>query len=168
MNKILILFISILAISCSSNSIHSSSDNTNQHLDKFQLSEIHTTSVGKRILDTSKSMIEDREIIVGGCWNYVNKVYERAGFLPKDRVTVFKSKFKGPYIDADLIEPGDWLYYVNHSYSDVEHSGIFIGWTNKEKREALMVSYPGENRRQPASYKTYNLDNIYNVIRAKD
>ena len=130
--------------------------------------EKNTTDVGKKIIETSKTMIDDNEIIVGGCWNYIDSVFSRAGYTPKKRVTVYKSKYKGPYLKEDLIQPGDWLYYVNHSYGRSEHSGIFIGWVDKSKKEALMVSYPGEKRREPASFKTYNLKNIYNVIRAQD
>lgn len=130
--------------------------------------EDNSSDVGRKIIETSKTMINKNEIIVGGCWNYIDKVFTRAGYAPKKRVTVFKSKYKGPYLDEDLVKPGDWLYYVNHSYGGSEHSGIFISWIDKEKKEALMVSYPGEKRRQPASFKTYNLENIYNVIRAQD
>lgn len=153
MIKILtILFILFGVISCSS----------------ISKNEFNATNAGKKILEISQSMIDKKEIIVGGCWDYINKVYERAGYSVDQRRTVFKSKFQGPYLSADLIEPGDWLYFVNHSFSDTEHSAIFVAWTDKERREALMVSYVGGKQKKPGLYKKFILDNIYNIIRARD
>lgn len=63
----------------------------------------------------------------------------------------------GPYAPAELLEPGDWLYYVNHSYNDIEHSGVFIGWTDYEQRQGLILSYAGEGRGEPGRYKVYDL-----------
>lgn len=113
-------------------------------------------------------MIEKQEIIVGGCWNYINSVFLRAGFGDKQRETIFKSKLQGPYLQDDIIEAGDWLYFVNHTYHDTEHSAIFVAWTNKDKKEALMVNYVGEKKKKPAFYKKFVLDKVYNLIRARD
>jgi len=123
---------------------------------------------GRKIIDASRSMISNQEIIPGACWNYINNVYNRAGYPANQRVIIFKSKLRGPYIKVDQIEAGDWLYFVNHSYGDIEHSAIFVAWTDEEKKIALMVSYVGGNQKRPAIYKKYNLSNIYNVIRAHD
>lgn len=156
-------------ISCASVSKDRKASDKNYNIeDILNQAEANTTDSGRRILETSRSMISDQEIIVGGCWNYINKVYDRAGYSSKQRLTVFKSKFKGPYVKADRLVPGDWLYFVNHSYSGSEHSAIFVDWTDEEKKMALMVSYEGENRKKPAMYKEYNLSNIYNIIRAND
>lgn len=130
--------------------------------------EANSSFGGRRILEASRSMISNQEIVVGGCWDYINTVYDRAGYSSNQRVTTFKSKFKGPYVKEDPIKPGDWLYFVNHSYSGTEHSAIFVVWTDEEKKEALMVSYVGGNQKKPAIYKKYNLNNIYNIIRAND
>lgn len=166
MSKLLSILLILLTINaCSSQPKRSRIKNLDAIVSN---AEENTSDVGRKIIETSKSMIDDNEIIVGGCWNYIDKVFTRAGYSSKKRLNVFKSKYKGPYLKEDLIRPGDWLYYVNHSYGGSEHSGIFISWIDKDKKEALMVSYPGEKRRQPASFKTYNLKNIYNVIRAQD
>lgn len=123
---------------------------------------------GNRILATSESMIEKREIVVGACWDYINAVYNRAGYTHNKRSTVLKSKLQGPYLNADLVRPGDWLYFVNHSYRGVEHSAIFVKWTDKTKKEALMVTYVGQKKKRPGTYKKYILSNIYNIVRPKE
>ena len=131
--------------------------------------ETLSSSVGaEKILDTSDSMISSQEIFIGGCWDYINEVYNRAGFTSKNRFTAYKSKFKGPYYNSDKILPGDWLYFVNHSYKDIEHSAIFVKWLDKDKKIALMVNYLGERKKVPATYKEFHLDKVYNVIRAKE
>jgi hypothetical protein len=130
--------------------------------------ESEASDGGKRVLTISRSMINNKEIFIGGCWDYINEVYNRAGIFSKVRDTVFQSKFKGPYLNEDIIQPGDWLYFVNHTYKDSEHSAIFVAWTDKANSEALMINYVGENKKKPAMYKRYILDNVYNVMRAKD
>lgn len=129
--------------------------------------EAKATKEGRDILVLSRSMILKNEKISGSCWNYINTVYNRAGHPQNLRDIVFKGKLKGPYAGHDLIQPGDWLYYVNHSYKGTEHSGVFVAWTNKDKKEALMISYAGEKRKTPARYKVYKLTNVYNIIRPK-
>ncbi len=110
--------------------------------------------------------LERKEIIRGSCWAYSNAVYARNGFPVKNRVTVFKGgKKNGPYAEAEQIEPGDWLYYINHSYNDVEHSAIFVKWINYDKRIALMLSYGGEKRKDPARYLAYDISHVYQIVR---
>ena len=124
---------------------------------------------GRRVLETGREMtLDKREIVRGSCWDYSNAVYTRSGFPNdrKSRMVVFKgTKSKGPYADARLIKPGDWLYYVNHSYNDVEHSAIFVKWIDFDSRSALMLSYGGERRNEPARYLTYDLSNVYQIVR---
>ena len=124
---------------------------------------------GRKILMTGRLMtIEKREIVRGSCWDYTNAVYTRSGY-PNDktsRMIVFKgTKAKGPYADAKLIKPGDWLFYVNHSYNGIEHSAIFIKWVDYNSKNAMMLSYGGEKRNEPARYLTYDLSNVYQIIR---
>lgn len=166
MNKILkILLVLATVISCASSSKDPKIENVENILEHAE----RTASFGgRRILEVSRSMIANQEIIVGACWDYINTVYVRAGYSADQRVTIFKSKLQGPYIQTDLVEPGDWLYFVNHSYRETEHSAIFVGWTDEEKKEALMISYVGGNKKKPATYKKYILTNIYNVIRTQD
>lgn len=173
MNKIItILLILLIIISCSS---ISKDPNKFPKLEKAENSEEilnraenNSSIAGRKILEASRSMIKNQEIVVGGCWDYINTVYDRAGYSDNQRTTIFKSKLQGPYIKVDRIEPGDWLYFVNHSYNETEHSAIFVAWTDEEKKIALMVSYVGGDQKKPALYKKYTLNNIYNVIRAQD
>lgn len=110
-----------------------------------------------------KMALNDREIIKGACWDYLNAVFLRAGV---QRDTLFKGKYpKGPFADVGTIQAGDWLYYVNHSYHDIEHSGMFIGWVNRSKNEALILSYAGEHRQEPARYRVYDISHVYNIMR---
>lgn len=124
---------------------------------------------GRKILMTGREMtIVRQEIVKGSCWDYSNAVYNRSGFPNNrsSRMTVFKgSKDNGPYADAKLIRPGDWLYYVNHAYGNIEHSAIFVKWLDFDARSALMLSYGGEKRNDPARYLAYDLSNVYQIIR---
>jgi hypothetical protein len=132
--------------------------------------ERKATPQGRKILATGRQMtVVDKEIIPGGCWDYANEVYNRAGYpnQRKKRRTIFKgSKEKGPYANISLIQPGDFLYYINHSYGDIEHSAIFVDWVNSQTKQALMLSYGGESRQEPARYLSYDLSHVYRIIRA--
>jgi hypothetical protein len=136
-----------------------------QQLDE---AENKATPPARKILQTGRQMaLVNGEIIQGGCWDYANAVYNLAGYT-KQRQIVFKgTKQQGPYADVSLIQHGDFLYYVNHSYGDVEHSAIFVDWLDYASKTALMLSYVGEHREQPASYKPYELTHVYQIIRAK-
>lgn len=125
------------------------------------------TASGRDILITSRTMIADGEIVKGSCWDFTNAVFNQAHYPSKKRLTIFKSKMKGPYVDEKLIEAGDWLYYINHSYKKVDHSGIFVSWINFEKKIGLIASYVGGNKKTPARYQHYDLSNVYTIIRAK-
>lgn len=163
--KIMILVVLVAFVSCASitkTPSKSKSENIEEILDQ---AEADATIGGRKIIETARSMISDKEIFVGGCWDYINEVYNRAGFPSNQRVTIYKSKFHGPYIESSLIQPGDWLYFVNHSYSETEHSAIFVAWTDEEKKEALMISYVGEKKKKPGEYKKFILDKVYNVFR---
>lgn len=129
--------------------------------------EERASAPGREILITSRSMILDGEVVIGSCWDYINTVYTRAGFSPRDRMTVWKSKKKGPFVDLKTVEPGDWLYFINHSYREVDHSGVFVAWIDQRKKSAVIMSYQGGRKKTPASYKIYNLKNTYYLIRGK-
>ncbi|MCK6543078.1 DUF2914 domain-containing protein [bacterium] len=122
---------------------------------------------GKKILETGRTMtLTNAEILPGSCWDYANAVFDRAGYVWGKRETVFKSVKAGPFVDIEKIKNGDWLYYINHSYGDIEHSAIFVEWIDKENKLALMLSYGGENRQQPARYLPYDLRSVYGITRA--
>ena len=135
--------------------------------DILNKAEDNATTEGRKILEATRLMITNEEIILGSCWDFINAAYNRAGFTSKFRQTAFKSKQQGPYANISDFRPGDWLYFINHSFGDVEHSSIFVAWTDKEKKIALMISYAGGNQAKPARYKTYDLRSVYNIIRGK-
>jgi len=123
-------------------------------------------SPGKIILATGRKMaLDDKSIIIGSCWNWVNAVFNRSGFGTSKQI-VYKSRLNGPYADLSLIKPGDWLYYINYSYRAVQHSGIFVYWKDFEKKQAVVLSYSGRNRKVPGRYATYDLKHVYYITRA--
>jgi hypothetical protein len=121
---------------------------------------------GKKILATGRKMaIDDKTIIKGSCWNWVNEVFNRSGFSENKKI-VYKGKKAGPFVDINLIQPGDWLYYINYSYRMVEHSGIFVYWKDFNNKIGVVLSYSGRNRKEPARYLTYDLKSVYYITRA--
>ncbi|MCP4696043.1 MAG: hypothetical protein GY862_04220 [Gammaproteobacteria bacterium] len=149
---------------------HQSAPVGNQNPEDISLSaERKATRHGRNILSTGRQMtLVNREIIRGGCWDYANAVYNRAGYPSRSgkRRVIFKSTKRGPYADVRLIQPGDFLYYINYSYGNIEHSAIFVDWLDYNNKEALMLSYGGERRRDPARYLPYDLSGVYRIIRA--
>jgi len=142
-------------------------------LDKRLLQAESKASIpAKKVLKVGRKMtLVNKEIVRGSCWDYADTVYQRAGFSrqSQQRQIIFKgSKRNGPYADISQIKPGDFLYYINHSYGGVEHSAIFIDWEDKKKKIALMLSYGGENRKSPARYRVYDLSHVYHITRPKE
>ncbi|WP_069470894.1 hypothetical protein [Candidatus Marithrix sp. Canyon 246] len=133
--------------------------------------ERKATRNGNKILYTGRRMtLIQKSIIPGSCWDYANEVYNRAGYSnrPSKRQTIFKGGKTGPYVSRNQIQPGDFLYYLNHSYGNIEHSAIFVDWLDYRNKTALMLSYGGESRQEPARYRPYDLSSVYRVIRAKN
>jgi len=130
--------------------------------------ESSAAPAGRRVLRAARLMVERREIIRGSCWNWLNTAYKRAGYDAKNRRVIFRSKKSGPYADLNPLRPGDWIFHVNHSYGDIEHSGMFIAWIDRRRHRALMLSYGGENRRQPGRYRPYDITHTYQIIRPGD
>ncbi len=127
------------------------------------------TTPGEKILEVGEKMVRQAEIVRGSCWDFINKVYQKAGFSAKDRITIFKGEKKKKHLkDISKIQKGDWLYFINHSFNDSEHSGIFIEWVDKKKKKAKILSYGGQNLKKPGRYKTYELSSVYNIIRPRE
>ncbi|MDO4223386.1 MAG: NlpC/P60 family protein [Acinetobacter sp.] len=141
----------------------------NQHLSIVEHAERHATGKAKKILSQARIMtLTNREIIQGSCWDYIHAVYNRAGVPMAQREVVFKGKYgQKPYAKSEQIQAGDWLYYVNHQYKNVEHSGLFIGWVDRANKQALMLSYAGQGKKATARYKVYDLSSVYHIMRAK-
>ena len=139
-------------------------ENLEERLDH---AESIATPEGLAVLKASRSMISGEEVVVGSCWDFIDAVFDRAGFPSKQRITAHKGSYSGPFADNRTIQPGDWLYFINHSYEEVEHSGIFIGWSDDTYTEALVSSYAGGNKPVPGRYRLYDLSHVFNVIRGK-
>jgi len=104
----------------------------------------------------------------GSCWTYVNKVYDMAGFTSGKRDVIYAAK-KGTLIkDPSIILPGDWLFHVNYSFRNVEHSAIFVCWQDKEKLLAVTLSHVGQNKYAGGDFGVYDLKGVYRVTRAKN
>jgi len=135
-----------------------------EYLPLLSNAEIQSSQAAREVISTARKMaLNERTIIKGGCWDYLNAVFNRAGV---SRNTIHKGTYgQGPYANSSEIEVGDWLYYINHGYNGVEHSGLFVGWVDKNAKQALILSYAGENRREPARYRVYDLSNVYQIMR---
>ena len=119
----------------------------------------------RRVLDTVRAMLDAQTVTRGSCYTWVNAVYRRAG---GPRAAVFDGDRRTRWAEASMLQPGDWVFFVNHSYGDVTHSAIFVAWIDEPARVALMVSYPGENRDAPGRFGDYALTNVYRLVRMRD
>lgn len=135
-----------------------------EYLPLLSSAENQSSPAAREVVSTARKMaLNERTIIQGGCWDYLNAVFDRAGV---SRNTIHKGTYaQGPYASSSEIEAGDWLYYINHGYNGVEHSGLFVGWVDERAKQALILSYAGENRREPARYRVYDLSNVYQIMR---
>ena len=130
--------------------------------------EAKAAAPARKVMQTVRHMVEQKIVIRGACWDYLDAAFAQAGYPRGKRNIVHKgTKNGGPYAPAAKIKIGDWLYYINHSYHNVEHSGLFIGWTNYRKRQGLIMSYAGEGRAEPARYRVYDLSDVYHIMRAE-
>jgi len=130
--------------------------------------EAKATTPAREVIQTVRRMVENKVVIRGACWDYLDAAFTRAGYPRGKRSIIHKgTKNRGPYASAAKIQTGDWLYYINHSYHNVEHSGMFIGWINRSKKQGLIMSYAGEGRAEPARYKIYDLSDVYHIMRAE-
>lgn len=133
--------------------------------EKIVYAETIAEEAGKKVLEIGRFMaLDEKTIVKGSCWDYINEVYKRAGYQ-SEKTIVFKSVKSGPYADVSIIKPGDWIYYVNYSYNMVEHSGIFVYWEDYEKKIGVTLSYGGEKRNEPGRYLSYDLKSVYYITR---
>ena len=156
---------SVLPAFLSGSSIAGSYDNIDTaHLPLLSRAENQSSRAARDVISMARTMsLNERTIIKGGCWDYLNAVFNRAGV---NRSTVHKGAYaEGPYVNSRDIQVGDWLYYINHGYNDIEHSGLFVGWVDESAKQALILSYAGESRQEPARYRVYDLSHVYHIIR---
>ncbi|TXD96610.1 hypothetical protein ES754_09345 [Psychrobacter frigidicola] len=135
-----------------------------KYLPLLSNAEAYSSPAAREVMSTARAMsLNERTIIQGGCWDYLNAVFNRAGVTKN---TVHNGVYEqGPYASSNEIEVGDWLYYINHGYNDIEHSGLFVGWVDESAKQALILSYAGESRQEPARYRVYDLSHVYQIMR---
>jgi len=109
----------------------------------------------QRILKAVDEFIE-KKIVGKNCWDWVDKVYRRAGFSLKKRRIIYnsdttkyegndcKDEHAGPELLARL-SPGDHLYINNKNAEDAygNHSVIFLNWVDRDNLIARTASSPG-------------------------
>lgn len=145
-----------------------SSQKRSDYIDLILQAQANSTGKVRDILHTTRQMaLVEQTIIKGGCWDYLDAAWTRAGVPRQNRQTIFKSTKSGPYVNTNQLQAGDWLYYVNYSYNNIEHSGMFIAWLDEEQKLGITLSYAGEARQEPARYKVYDLSGVYHIMRAK-
>ena len=127
--------------------------------------EAHADPAGRHVLRTGRGMVQTKEVVRGSCWTYASAVYKHAGFVGRGRSRPYKTKRSGPYADADELQAGDFLSYVNLQYKRGLHSAIFVAWLDRGAKEALMLSYVGSRRAKPGDYRSYTLSHVYMIQR---
>lgn len=143
-------------------------DNYKRHYRIIINAENHAAPPARKVMRMARSMMVHGEIVQGACWDYLNAACRRAGYPYHDLQRVFTGTANGPYAPSELLRGGDWVYHLNHSYHNIEHSGMFIAWIDRRRKIALMLSYAGERRREPARYERYDLSHVYTIMRAAD
>ena len=119
------------------------------------------------LYEARRATLDNGTVVRGSCWDYLDHIFTKAGVPRILRQTTYQSKKSGPYAAPNQIRAGDWLYYINYSYHNVEHSGLFIGWTDYAKKQALVLSYAGNGRHESARYRIYDLSGVYQITRAQ-
>lgn len=169
MRRLLLVFPVLLITACQSEPRALTVSSVQQVDNSIVVNERTASPAGRKVLAIGRDLaLVKKEVVKGGCWDFINRVYNDAGFpnSPKQRVVMHDgTKERGPYATVEQIQAGDWLYYINHSYRGVEHSGIFVGWEDKERKLATILSYAGEHRNEPGRYRAYDLSNVYRIIR---
>lgn len=125
-----------------------------------------TSTTAQHILHTADRMIQRGITTNKGCWDHLDKVYHDAGVPRSARFQAFNGHRKGPYASLEQIRVGDWLHYNNLGYGG-EHSGIFIGWVDRSRYIANILSHPGEGRTSSGRYRHYDVSQVWRIVRAK-
>ena len=132
--------------------------------------ESKATPEGRKILAVGREMaLINHDIVKGSCWDYASAIFDRAGYPYRGKREVVMNNKHGDLLAINFksIQPGDFLSYVNHSYNNIKHSAIFVDWLDFDRKIGLMLSYAGQNRKEPARYKAYDLSDVYYVARAR-
>ena len=146
---------------------HQSIEQSQDHFSLINQAMMQSQGRVKAVLAETRKMTLMQEIIKGGCWDFLDTAWTRAGVPRQARQIIYANKIGGTYANPNQLQIGDWIYYVNHSYHDIEPSGMFIGWTDKPRHIGLILSYAGEHRAEPARYREYDLSHVYHITRAE-
>ncbi|RPJ08043.1 MAG: hypothetical protein EHM28_05395 [Spirochaetaceae bacterium] len=125
------------------------------------------TGVGSKVLAAGDTMVFSKQVIVGGCWDFVNAVYIKAGFPADKREKIYMEKETGPFADPAMLQPGDWVMYRNLPYEEIGHSAIFVEWIDFSRRSALTIEYVGRSREMPGWYREADLTKIWGILRPR-
>jgi hypothetical protein len=123
------------------------------------------TDPSAKVIAAALALVRSGTVVKGGCWDWVNRAYNDAGYPAKKRQTVFQSKPEGPYVNPALIRPGDWISFCNLTYGEIGHSALFVDWIDFDRRSAMTLEYAGENREIPGRYREYDIFKCYLVTR---
>ncbi|MFO0603001.1 MAG: hypothetical protein U0324_07490 [Polyangiales bacterium] len=126
---------------------------------------VHAAPGARRVLDAARAMITGGVVVRGSCYTWLRAVYARA--TGRHQV-VYAGSPRPRFARFELLRPGDWVFFINHSYRNNTHSAIFVGWADPRAHVALMASYVGGNRTAPGRFSTYALTNVYQVVRMAD
>lgn len=134
---------------------------------------VNPSEPGQVVLATGMRMVfTDHIALVGSCWDFVNAVYNAAGYPQNRRHTVFRSppgsRQSGPFANLALLRPGDWVMHINYEFGGIEHSGIFVRWLDRTRNLALMLDYVGMHRRATGKLSQHNLARVFAILRAGD
>ncbi len=127
------------------------------------------TAAGRRVVQTAERMVDEGTVVRGSCYRYIDSVFDTAGYRGwGERTTVFRGHREGPYANLDDIQPGDWLWIVNHpELTPVgTHSVLFLGWEDRESGYARVVSYVGGAADRPGDVVGYDVSRTYRIMRA--
>ena len=148
---------------------HQGSLNVSKRSVPSESSQFAGIEPGERVLKTGYKMaFEDKKVICGSCWDFVDAVYYSAGFPEEKRYEVFKGKTEGPYADVNLLKPGDWVMHINLEFGNVEHSDIFVKWADRGSNIALVLDYAGMNRMETGKERKHDLSKIFGIVRPSE
>ena len=140
-------------------------------------------TLGEKVLALGCKIWRDCICRKGSCGDFVEAVYNCAGYTKGKRKIVFPKQgydcdscgknVKGPdwwsVKDIDNIKAGDWIKFKNKENMRncrIEHSAIFVHWICKKQRIALMLDFRGgEKNCWTAKYSTHILDQVYCICR---
>jgi len=128
-----------------------------------------TGTPGQKIIKTGEKIaFEQKRAIIGSCWDFINVVYNEAGYPDNKRTTIFKGSQNGPYANPGELKPGDWVMHINLEFHGVEHSSIFISWVDRGRKIAKVMDYAGQNKNQPGGYDEHTYSKIFCILRPTD